>query len=273
MLLEGYIFTLTCIGCVVMIRTVALEMESRQREQASRLRAEALLEEVRASQQQLQIYVEQVADLATLEERNRIAREIHDSLGHSLLAIILQLEKARAYHSAHPEEARQAMYDAHQVARAALQEVRHSVRALRSEEERFSCVREIHTLVEQLRQNDLNVQITIDGQEELFSRQVLLTFYRVAQEGFTNIQKHARAQHVEVCLCFTEEQAYLTISDDGIGFDAASWQEKEGGYVDGYGLRGIQERVNLLGATHLATLLLSYLFCNRSRTIEYKCSN
>ncbi|QBD80972.1 sensor histidine kinase [Ktedonosporobacter rubrisoli] len=247
--LEGYIFVLACIGCVVMIRNVALEMESRQREQASRLQAEALLEEVQESRRQLQIYARQVADLATLEERNRIAREIHDSLGHSLIAITLQLEKALAYHTVAPEESQQAMSDARQVARSALQDVRHSVRALRSAEERFSCVRGVETLVEQHRKSGLNVKLTLEGQEEHFSQQVLLMFYRVVQEGLTNIQKHARARKAEVRLCFTQEQASLVISDDGIGFAAASWLATEGDHADGYGLRGIQERVNQLGAT------------------------
>jgi signal transduction histidine kinase len=249
MLLEVYIFALACISSVAMARTVGLEMESRQREQASRLHTEALLEEVRESQRQLQIYARQVADLATLEERNRIAREIHDSLGHSLLAIALQLDKALAYRTVDPEEAQQAVSDARQVTKAALQDVRHSVRALRNTDEKFSCVHEIQALAEQLRKSGLHVQVTIDGQEEHFSRQILLTLYRVAQEGFTNIQKHAHAQIVEICLCFTEEQASLVISDDGIGFDAASRLEAEGGHTDSYGLRGIQERVNLLGAT------------------------
>ena len=104
---------------------------------------------------QLQAYTERVAELATTEERNRVAREIHDSLGHALIAINVQLEKALVYYNKQPQEALQAISDAKRVVKEALQDVRHSVRVLRTEQEAFASTQGIMLLVEQLGENGL----------------------------------------------------------------------------------------------------------------------
>jgi len=234
---------------VLMAQVVRLEKAGRIREQASRVQAEELLAEVKHAHHQLQVYAEQVAALATFEERNRVAREIHDSLGHALMAITVQLEKALVYHDSHPQEAVQAIRDAKSVAKDALQDVRRSVRTLRTEQEAFSCTRAIELLVERLRSSSLLVDFVVTGSEETFSRQALMTLYRVAQEGFTNIQKHAQATTVQVSLCFEEEEARLSINDNGRGFDALYLLTQLEELEEGYGLRGIQERLELVGGS------------------------
>ena len=240
-------FSLAVVFVVLMARVVCLEKAGRIREQASRIQAEALLAEVEHAHQQLQAYAERVAELATTEERNRVAREIHDGLGHALTAITIQLEKALVYYDKQPEEALQAMSDAKRVAKDALQDVRRSVRALRTEQEPFACIQGITLLVEQLRENALAVDFAVTGSEERFSNPELLTLYRVAQEGFTNIQKHAQASRVEVSLHFTEEEARLSIRDNGCGFDTERRLQQPAKPQEGYGLRGIRERIELVG--------------------------
>lgn len=235
------LFCLACAGSISMAETASLEQESRRR-------AEALLEEVRRAHQQLHHYSEQIATLAATEERNRVARELHDSLGHSLTAIHLQLEKALLYFECNPQEARQALSDSRDEAHTALQEVRRSVRALRTDETLFSCVRAVALLVNQLRRNGLAVDYVVEGSEEHFSRQSRLTLYRVAQESFTNIIRHADASTVAVCLQFGEE-ACLRIRDDGVGFDASAWLGQQTTHRESFGLQGIQERMRLVGGT------------------------
>ncbi|MFL5662776.1 MAG: sensor histidine kinase [Ktedonobacteraceae bacterium] len=244
-------FSLTVVFVVLMARVVRLEKAGRVREQVSRMRAEELLAEVEHAHRQLQAYAERVAELATTEERNRVAREIHDSLGHALMAISVQLEKALVYYDKQPQEARQAISDAKSVVKDALQDVRHSVRALRkeTEQEPFACIQEITLLIEQLRENSLIVNFEVSGSEDKFSNAALMTLYRVAQEGFTNIQKHAQASHVQVSLHFTEEEARLSIRDNGCGFDTERLLQQKAGSQEGYGLRGIRERIELVGGT------------------------
>ena len=152
--LSVFLAIIYCFGVVfvvLMARVVRLEKAGRLREQASRVQAEELLAEVEYAHRQLQVYAERVAELATTEERNRVAREIHDGLGHALIAINVQLEKALVYYDKHPQEALQAISDAKQVVKDALQDVRRSVRALRTEQEPFACTQKITLLVEQLR--------------------------------------------------------------------------------------------------------------------------
>jgi signal transduction histidine kinase len=232
------LFTFGALFVVTMARVVA-------REQASRVRAELLLAEVERSRQQLQTNAEQIAELATTEERNRVAREIHDSLGHALIAINVQLEKALIYYEQSPQEAVQAIADAKGVAKEALQDVRGSVRALRTPGI-FFCTQSITSLVHQMQHGSLTVDLSVGGSEDGFSRQDLVALYRVAQESFTNIQKHAQARHVQVKLRFSEQEAYLSIQDNGCGFDPALLQQVKTAHAGGYGLQGMRERVELV---------------------------
>ena len=243
------IYSFGVIFVVLMARVVSLEKAGRVREQASRVRAEGLLAELERAHRQLQAYAERVAELAATEERNRIAREIHDGLGHALIAITLQLEKALLYQEKQPEVALQAVSDAKRVAKDALQDVRRSVSVLRTKREPFACTHGITLLVEQLRGNALAVDFEVDGSEEGFSNDALLTLYRVAQEGFTNIQKHAQASAVQVRLHFDEEVARLSIFDNGRGFDTEHSPQEPERHDEGYGLQGIRERLALVGGS------------------------
>ncbi len=103
--------------------------------------------------------------------------------------------------------------------------------------------------MEQLRENALSVDFEVDGSEEGFSNDALMTLYRVAQEGFTNIQKHAQASAVQARLHFAGEEASLSICDNGRGFDAERRSPQSERPGEGYGLQGIRERVALVGGS------------------------
>jgi signal transduction histidine kinase len=234
------LFTLGCVFAITIARMVA-------RERASRARAEELFAELARSHRQLQDYAGQVAELATTRERNRLAREIHDSLGHYLTVINVQLEKALVFRTRRPDEADQAVNDAKRLAGEALQDVRRSVSALRATSELPAFVPAITELVEHVRSDRHPVTLHIEGDESSFSPQCLLTLYRAAQEGLTNIQKHAGDCQVEVKLCFTPQGATLVIRDTGRGFDPATFlQASPNG---GYGLMGVRERLELVGGS------------------------
>lgn len=234
------IFTLGMIFAITMARTVIKEKESR-------VRTEQLLTELEASHQQLKTYSEQVAELATTRERNRLARDIHDTLGHYLTVINVQLEKALAFRKRNPQEADLAVSDAKRLASEALQDVRSSVGALRATDETFSFSSAIANLVERVRGDTLSIEVNIAGKEAGFSRQALITLYRAAQEGLTNVQKHAKASSIRMEIHFMESEANLSLSDNGCGFDLSLLHSRQPGRDGQYGLQGVQERLETVG--------------------------
>ncbi|MGC8781819.1 MAG: sensor histidine kinase [Anaerolineae bacterium] len=212
-----------------------------RRDEESRHRTERLLSDLETSHRKLQAYAEEVAELAATEERNRLARDIHDSVGHALTAVNIQLEKALAYWQRSPEEALQAIRDAKQAASEALRDVRSSVAALRDADERFSLQASLQTLAERMRAQGLAVNLTITGDERDYSRATLMALYRAAQEGLTNVQRHADASRVEIELSFGEREVRLRLRDNGRGFDPRTAE-----MASGFGLQGIRERLELV---------------------------
>lgn len=233
------LFTLGCIFAITIARVVV-------RERANRKHTEALLAELERSHQQLKDYSVQIAELATTRERNRLAREIHDSLGHYLTVINVQLEKSQAFREKRPQEAERAVGDAKRLASEALQDVRRSVSALRATDELPAFVPALRELVAHIQSEHYPVTLRIEGNEEAYSGQSLLTLYRAAQEGLTNVQKYAGRCQVEIDLCFGEQEATLVLRDNGQGFDPAAQRT---GNEAGYGLPGIQERLELVGGS------------------------
>ncbi len=216
-----------------------------KRERRHNLRTRKLLQELEISHQKLQLYAEQAAELATMEERNRLAREIHDSLGHYMTVINVQLEKAIAFRQRDPAEADQAVHEAKRLASEALKDVRRSVSTLRSQPDSFSLADALREMAAHVDHDHLELELEIEGEERGFSRQALMTLYRAAQEGLTNIQKHAGASRVSMQVHLEEQQARLALIDNGRGFEPAGPEapNEQNGH---YGLQGIRERVELI---------------------------
>lgn len=216
------------------------------RDQKSRQRMQQLLVELETSHRQLQAYADRVAELAAAAERNRLARDIHDSLGHYLTAINIQLEKAQAYRERNPGEADQAIRDAKQTARAALQDVRGSVSALRAAGDRFSLKTSLADLVGRMDSDLFEIEYHLEGNEADYASPVLTALYRVAQEGLTNVQKHARARHVVLDVRLGDSEACLMLRDDGTGFDVGALPQLGRSADRGFGIQGLQERLELV---------------------------
>ena len=208
---------------------------------------EVLHASLETSHRQLQASTHQVAELAATEERNRLARDIHDSLGHHLSAINIQLEKASAYRARDPERASEAVEHAKRTVKEALKDVRTSVSSLREEGEAFSLDESLKKLVERMNHSNVKIELQQDGTEAGYSKLALMTLYRAVQEGLTNIHKHAGAEKVYIHLHLGEDEATLRVEDTGRGFDGAAWEAdfEAGGKT--YGLQGLKERLNLVG--------------------------
>jgi signal transduction histidine kinase len=181
-----------------------------------------------------------------MHERNRIAREIHDTLGHALTLLAVQLETATQLEARGDPRLHEELLQARQVAKACLTEVRHSVEALRPDEASGSLQEQLRELVAAFETTCPETRITLDLEEAThpLNPEVRLTLYRCAQEALTNIRKHAHATKVLLRLSTSDGEAgqvELTVLDNGQSCEPIHEQS-----ASGFGLRGMRERVALL---------------------------
>jgi signal transduction histidine kinase len=207
---------------------------------AAKQEAEQLSGQLAAANEQLRLHAAQAGEMATTRERNRLAREIHDGIGHYLTTINVQLEAAQAVFAAQPEQARGAIEKASRLSRDALDEVRRSVGALRADAPRASLAENLRALAE-----NVGVPVVLHwlGSPRPLVPAVELALYRAAQEALTNVARHAAATRAELTLDFSRaDRVQLRVNDNGRGASG-------GGHVNGFGLTGMRERVQLLGGS------------------------
>lgn len=191
-------------------------------ERQSRLRAEALSKQVEAQ--------------AIALERARIARDIHDGLGHSLTTLNVQLELIQRLTQQEPVAAAGALTTAQQLTHQCLQDVRLSVQTMR--QSNFDLNQAIRELIEQVHALH-TLKIDYQIQLPILPPTVAHQLYCILQEGLTNIQKHAQAHQVHLRGYATSNDIWLELQDDGVGFELD-------GVLSGFGLRGMHERIQLL---------------------------
>ncbi|MBN1955553.1 MAG: sensor histidine kinase [Anaerolineae bacterium] len=191
------------------------------------------------ARKRLSEYAVQVADLAMAQERARLAREVHDSLGHHLTAIHVHLQAARELLDSQPALALDAVDKARALASEGLVEVRRSVAALRASPLAGCTLQEaLASLAGDCRQAGLPADLEVQGTVRELSPLARQALFRAAQEGLTNARKHAQADRVVLRLDYRDTAVCLTVQDDGLG----------AAHTDGgFGLLGVQERVTLLG--------------------------
>lgn len=179
-------------------------------------------------------------EVAVLEERNRLARELHDSVTQVLFGLTLNLESAVGLMDRKPEKVRDLITRSKEMAGEALAEMRSLIFELRPaalQEKGLAMALSNHINLFR-RRHGVEVTLTLSGDERL-APEVEFALYRVAQEALNNVAKHARAHHVRVKLDLRPEEALLEVCDDGVGFDPAA-----GARGGSFGMIGMKERVN-----------------------------
>lgn len=206
-------------------------------------RTEALLHELQNAHAELAAAREREKDLAVAEERVRLAREIHDGLGHHLTVLNVQLQAAAKLIERDPERAATTIATSREVAQSALDEVRQSVAAMRRTPlDGRSLDEALRSLVQEFdRHSPLSASFEQHGMAIPLLPAASMTIYRAAQEGLTNAQKHAAAEHVAVRLQWTASLVRVVVQDNG-----AQPSSSAGG---GFGLAGLRERAEHLGGT------------------------
>ena len=235
----------TVVGVIPMVFFVVAYVVLYMRQIEAREQAQSLLAELEVANRQLSEYAARVEDLTLVNERQRMARELHDTLSQGLAGLILQLEAADAHLTKeHPKRARQIVGAAMEQARETLANARRAIGDLRSavgpvpgleqaldeEVERFENGTGI----------SCNLDVQLKGELPDFLVEAGL---RIVSEALTNVARHAQASHAWVRVEASQAELYLEVRDDGLGFNP---EAVDAGH---YGLLGMRERARLVGGT------------------------
>lgn len=227
---------------------VTATLVSVQRQQRSAL-AQAY-EQQAAANEQLQQYATTLEELSISRERNRLARELHDTLAHSLSALTVQLEAVTVLWSSHPERARRLLDQASETARTGLAEARRALQALRASPlQDLGLILAVRELAEAAaKRSGAQLELALpDRLDRCPSPTVEQGVYRIAQETLENVIRHAGAHMIRVRLEQTGAEMTLTVEDDGQGVDLETLQIPGTDTDDRFGILGMQERAALIG--------------------------
>ncbi len=216
-----------------------------------------LLHELHESEARLRLYAEEVGHTVALEERNRIARDLHDSIGHALTAITIQLNKAKAYFDVDTDQALAGIEAARTTAGDAMHDIRESLGHLRGDEADLDLRESVTRLVAQLEAAGVVTTFEWNGEDGGYNYAVRIAIYRFVQEAVTNILKHADASKATVSVTLGRDEATISVADNGRGFATTvpgvlgqdetprpkGVSETRGA---GFGLVGLQRRFELI---------------------------
>jgi signal transduction histidine kinase len=201
--------------------------------------------ELEVTHQRLRRHAATVEQLATSRERNRLARELHDTLAHSLSALTVQLEALRILLAHDPTAAQEALAEITALSRCGLQESRQAIQALRTNPvETLGLSGALRDALQAFQaRTGAQANLILAGREADLTAEEAQALFRIAEEALINAERHAAARQVTARLAFGSDRIDLEIGDNGVGFDLA--------VVDGdcYGLTGMRERAAMIGAT------------------------
>lgn len=205
-----------------------------------------LIAELRAAKQELELAHQQEVELAALRERERLARDMHDSLGHALVTLSVQLEAVQRLYPVNPEGASRQINELKALTRASMDSLRHTLTGLRTPglNQRPLAQTLADLCAETSQRTGLNVKCNIDPNVDRLSPAMTEALWRVIQEALMNVEKHAAARSVEIDLAVKVEEVTLCVADDGLGLPS-DYTRRPGHY----GLQGMRERLEGLGGT------------------------
>ncbi len=195
--------------------------------------------------QQLASYANTLEQLTISRERNRLAREFHDTLAHTLSAVAVQLEAVHSLWEANPNQAHTMLLDSLTATRTGLNESRRAIQALRATplEDMGLGLALTHLARATAERNGLTLDLHVPDELVAINPEAEQNIYRIAEETLHNIDQHAQAKHLWVSLEKANHMISLTIRDDGMGFNL-----KNELMADRFGLRGMRERAESIGA-------------------------
>jgi signal transduction histidine kinase len=201
---------------------------------------------VEAANVRLTHYASTLENLVTSRERNRVARDLHDTLAHALSGLSVQLETVKAYWDVDRETSRSMLDKSLEATHYGLEETRRALKALRASPlDDLGLALAISNFTEEAASRaNLNLDLSVPDNMLALPPDIEQCIYRIAQEAVTNVVKHGDAKHLILNFTCSEGKVELTVRDDGVGFDPDK-NKKE----SHFGLVGMQERADLVGGT------------------------
>lgn len=216
-----------------------MQQQDRERAEQALLQLERSQSELETAHEKLMQSSRQRERMATIEERNRLAREIHDTVAHSLTGIIVGLEASKKLVEIDPDRSAAELARIQEQARMGLQEIRRSVKAWKPQElDAMGFESAVYGLALETAERGLHIEL--DMEEFRLPDGLDLPFYRIIQEGITNSLRHGQARRLDIKLRRGPSSITLMMQDDGSGVEDL---------VEGYGLRGMRERIERVGGT------------------------
>ena len=205
-----------------------------------------LIAELQAAKHELELAQQREAELAVLRERERLARDLHDSLGHALVTLSVQLEAIQRLYRVDSEAASDQVDEMKAMTRASMDALRSSIAGLRAPglEDRALRPALQALCVDMAQRTGLEVACQIDPATDDLRPAMAEALWRITQEAMTNVEKHAQARSVTVSLACEPDAVTLRIADDGVGLPAGAEARP-----NRFGLRGMRERLEGLGGT------------------------
>lgn len=196
-------------------------------------------EALQEAHEQLQLYAKEVEELTAVKERNDIAREIHDTVGHNMTALLVQLQLAEELLKQKSDQTGAVLQTCHELARKSLQEVRESVRTLKEEENAGDLVGNIRRMLGDFSKvTNVRTTFKLQGDPIIIPLSLHPTILRIMQESLTNAKRHGKAATCEIILSCLDGKVQISISDDGAGVNELN---------PGFGLINMKERVEERG--------------------------
>lgn len=231
---------------VLGIITFAILAVYMKEEEGKKVEAQELYDQLRVSEEklgkayeELAMYANTVEELTLLRERTRVSRELHDSIGHALSALHIQLKAIKTLMKKAPEQAEQMLEMNIAYTHKTLEDVRETVRQLRPRE--FEGMEGIFTIEEMVntykKMTGVDIRFILSKEKGVMSSDQSHHLYRIIQEALSNAVRHGKAKHIQISIQFHKKDLYVYIKDDGMGC-------KE--YQPSFGMKGIQERIDTL---------------------------
>ncbi|WP_313163264.1 sensor histidine kinase [Sedimentibacter sp.] len=227
--LSQFIFFLL-INVSIMIIAIFAQYNKTEKE-----KKDTLYRELLDTHKKLKEYTEEVRRLSIIEEKNRIARDIHDSLGHNMTALIMQLQMAEHYLKTDASKSTELLNSSIKTAKDSLKEIREVVETLRGKS--LPPDKVIQVLVDKFAEKTrAKIELNVDG-KVIQNYDIHTALYHILQEGMTNAVRHGKATNIWIELNYEYDNVKFTIKDNGKGADILN---------EGFGLKGIKERVKAL---------------------------